>query len=87
MTDPAADPLAALRARVLEGHDAVSAGRYDDAAATFREALDGLAEHLGADHPEVQDLVADLVTVADMAGVARFGEEMGFRWSPLPKPD
>lgn len=66
------DELKTLRATVSEGHRKVSVGRYAEAIRLFAHALPALRARLGVDHPEVEELLDDLRTVHDMAGVADF---------------
>jgi len=75
------------RARVQEGHARVSRGEYPGAARAFAEGLVVLRDALGVEHPEVQELMEDLRTVHDMAGVADFLGAAGLRMpGDLPEP-
>lgn len=67
------------RAEVAEGHRRVGAGDYPAAIARFRAAGPVLQAALGADHPEVVELLEDLRAVEEMQGVQQWGQEMGFR--------
>jgi diadenosine tetraphosphatase ApaH/serine/threonine PP2A family protein phosphatase len=77
--------LEEIRQDVRAGHEHVRQGRYREARIVFDRALPDLTEALGADHPEVEELVDDIETVDAMAGVADFGATMGYRWNtPTP---
>lgn len=79
--------LGAARARLAEAHDLVARGRYVDAAGAFAAALDVLRARLGDDHPDVEELEADLDACRQMAEVEAFGREAGFRHWSRPEPD
>lgn len=75
------------RRRVAEGHQAVSAGRYDEAVRAFAGALEGLTGALGADHPEVEELGEDLQAARSMGEMFQFGKEVGYRDWAGPTPE
>lgn len=79
MEPPDLERIRAARARVAEGHRCVEAGDYAEAIARFRAAGAVLEAGLGADHPEVVELIEDLRAVEEMQGVRQWGQEMGFR--------
>ena len=62
--------LERLRARVEAAHARVVSGDYDGASAELRAVLPDLRAQLGAQHPEVRELVEDLDTIRQMAGMA-----------------
>lgn len=85
------DTIQQAREQVRQGHCLVEAGAYGDAHRAFVQALVVLRDALGKDHPEVQELVEDLLTVNEMAGVQGFLGTVGLRMPgdlpDLPKRD
>lgn len=74
------EELARWRDHVAAAHATVIAGRYADAVRALGEAVAPLTRLLGADHPEVAELVDDLQAAASMGDLAEFIDEVGFRY-------
>jgi hypothetical protein len=87
MVQEGGDELVAWRNHVSRAHEQVLAGRYAEAVRAFGEAVGPLTRLLGADHPEVAELVDDIDAAASMGDIAAFVDEAGFRYGPpRPKP-
>ncbi len=87
MVPEGGDELAQWRNHVARAHTMVVAGRYADAVRAFGEAVAPLTRLLGAEHPEVGELVDDIAAAASMGDIATFVDEVGFRYGPPhPKP-
>lgn len=71
---------------LARAHALVPVGRYREAIEAFGAAMAAVVEAEGQRSPRLAEIVEDLATVRQMAGVADFGEEMGFRhWKdPIP---
>lgn len=82
MVQEGCDELAQWRNHVSRAHTWVVAGRYADAVRAFGEAVSPLTRLLGAEHPEVAELVDDIAAAASMGDLAAFVDEVGFRYGP-----
>jgi len=75
--------LDTIRAQIAGAHRLVMEGNYSGAAQGFARALVPLKEHLGAEHPEVEELVEDLKAVVEMGGLV--GAWEGLTGAAAPK--